>query len=280
LTEKELPFPNQDDLLDLSIIIPAYNEEKRLPSTLKSIHTYMEQRVTWTSSYEILVVDDGSHDDTSLLVFKYAQKSRSTDIRLLKLFRNRGKGGAIARGMLVARGRLLLMADADNATRFSEIENLLSVFRMTDGFPSVMNENKVVIGSRAHLAHTEAVVKRSWIRNLLMKCFHSLVYLLGVKGIGDTQCGFKLFTRRSARILFSQIHVEGWIFDIEILFLAQRLKMEITEIPVGWMEVNGSKVNLIRDSIRMAFDLCILRLNYWSGVWLVDPNPGSVSVKK
>ena len=240
----------------------------------------MEQRVTWRSSYEILVIDDGSHDNTSLLVFKYARKTRSSDIRLLKLFHNRGKGGAIARGMLVARGRLLLMADADNATRFSEIENLLSVFKITDGFSNAMNEDKVVIGSRAHLAHTEAVVKRAWIRNLLMKCFHSLVYLLGVKGIGDTQCGFKLFTRKSAKAIFSQIHVEGWIFDIEVLFLAQHLNMEITEIPVGWMEVNGSKVRLIRDSLRMAFDLCILRLNYWSGVWVVDPKPGLVSIKK
>ncbi|RKP11350.1 hypothetical protein BJ684DRAFT_13038, partial [Piptocephalis cylindrospora] len=125
----------------------------------------------------------------------------------------------------------------------------------------------VAVGSRSHLVQTDAVVKRSMLRNFLMHSFHRFLYLLGVRSIQDTQCGFKLFSRPAAQLLFPSAHVEGWIFDVELLLIAEMSRMAVIEIPVTWHEVGGSKVNLVNDSIQMALDLLILRLNYWLHIW-------------
>ncbi|KAI9485894.1 MAG: nucleotide-diphospho-sugar transferase [Benjaminiella poitrasii] len=216
-------------------------------------------------SYEIIVVDDGSRDNTCEIAMAFAKKMPEVDIRLLALDKNRGKGGAVTQGMLSARGELCLMVDADGATKFSDLGKLLDEMRQIE-----KDGKGVVVGSRSHLVTTEAVVKRSFIRNLLMRGFHTLVYVFGIRGIEDTQCGFKLFTRKSAQIIFPNMHVERWIFDIECLMIAQIQKIPISEIQVTWHEIDGSKVNLMVDSMKMAIDLLLIRLNYIFGLWTVN----------
>ncbi|RKP08482.1 nucleotide-diphospho-sugar transferase [Thamnocephalis sphaerospora] len=264
-----LPLPDIADnaSVTLSVVVPAYNEEERLPLMLDETVGFLDQRKKSQPdfTYEILVVDDGSRDRTSEMALEYAKKHENEHIRVLTLAANRGKGGAVAEGMLRARGERLLFADADGATKFADIEGLESELAKlsSDGLG-------VVVGSRAHMVRTDAVVKRSAIRNFLMHSFHQLLYVLGVREIKDTQCGFKLFTRSAARSIFRNVHVEGWIFDVEVLLIAMHCGIPIGEVPVTWHEIDGSKVSLLRDSIRMALDLFTIRLNYLLGVWAID----------
>ncbi|RKP25751.1 nucleotide-diphospho-sugar transferase [Syncephalis pseudoplumigaleata] len=262
-------MPTPDASLYLSVIVPAYNEERRLGTMLEEtaqfLHEQQQQQPDYT--YEILVVDDGSRDSTSEVALDYARKHPEYAIRVLTLAQNRGKGGAVAEGMMRARGERLLFADADGATKFSDIKAL------EEKLNHISQETKrgVVVGSRAHLVQTDAVVKRSAIRNFLMHSFHQLLYVLGVREIQDTQCGFKLFTRSAARCIFPNVHVEGWIFDVEVLLIAMRCSIPIAEVPVTWHEIDGSKMSLIQDSIQMALDLFTIRLNYMLGVWRIEP---------
>ncbi|KAI9244812.1 nucleotide-diphospho-sugar transferase [Phascolomyces articulosus] len=219
-------------------------------------------------TYEILIVDDGSRDNTIQVALEFAKShDGNVDIRVLGLEKNRGKGGAVTQGMLCARGERCLMVDADGATKFADLQKLEAALdKITkDG-------HGVAVGSRSHLVSTEAVVKRSFVRNFLMRSFHSLVYILGIRGIEDTQCGFKLFTRKSAQLIFPNMHVERWIFDIECLMIAQLQKIPIQEVQVNWHEIDGSKINLMMDSVQMARDLLLIRLNYILGLWTVNSN--------
>ncbi|KAI9141873.1 nucleotide-diphospho-sugar transferase [Paraphysoderma sedebokerense] len=256
--------------LDLTVIFPAYNEVKRLPKTLEETIEYLVSREQKNKKerkgefkWEVIVVDDGSKDETANVAMDVARKLKEGRIKVLKLVKNRGKGGAVTQGVLRSSGKFILFADSDGATLFSDIEKL----------ESEMNKNPkelgVVIGSRSHLVKTEAVVKRSMIRNFLMYSFHSILYVLGIRSIRDTQCGFKLFTRSAAQIIFSNIHVEGWIFDIEVLLIAEMTGIPVKEVTVNWVEVEGSKMSLVRDSIKMLRDLLIIRGCYLLGVWKV-----------
>ncbi|KAK5821316.1 nucleotide-diphospho-sugar transferase [Linnemannia elongata] len=219
-----------------------------------------------TFSYEILIVDDGSQDSTVRVALEMAQKEDIKDIRVLSFEKNRGKGGAVIQGMQYTRGEYILMVDADGATRFSDLDALQVKLTATE-----QDGLGVAVGSRAHMVKTDAVVKRSFIRNFLMYSFHKVVYILGCRGIEDTQCGFKLFSRKAAQAIFPNMHVEGWVFDIEVLMIAQQLRIPIVEVPVAWQEIDGSKVSLMRDSIQMALDLLIIRMNYLSGIWRIRP---------
>jgi dolichyl-phosphate beta-glucosyltransferase len=266
-----LPIPNisQPSSVDLSIVVPAYNEEERLPIMLEDTMAYLTQRQQKQPNftYEILIVDDGSRDRTVEVALDYARKHHNENIRVLILPANRGKGGAVAEGMLRARGEKILFADADGATKFSDIEKLEQELAgiVRRGFG-------VAVGSRAHMVKTDAVVKRSIIRNFLMHGFHRLLYILGVREIQDTQCGFKLFTRPAVKSIFCNVHVEGWIFDVEVLLIAKYCRIPVVEVPVTWHEIDGSKVSLLRDAIRMAIDLFTIRINYFTGIWSIDPN--------
>jgi dolichyl-phosphate beta-glucosyltransferase len=173
----------------------------------------------------------------------------------------------LRQGMLVARGRLILMMDADAATEIEDLNTLEARLWEVTGEDGL----GMAVGSRAHLVDTDAVVKRSAFRNFLMRGFHMLVYVLGVRHVGDTQCGFKLFTRRAALGVFRNMHVEGWIFDIEVLLIAARLRVPVVEVPVNWQEIEGSKVDPMLDSVRMAKDLLLIRLNYTLRRWQVAP---------
>ncbi|KAJ1970328.1 dolichyl-phosphate beta-glucosyltransferase [Dimargaris xerosporica] len=218
-------------------------------------------------SYEILVVDDGSKDETTQVALDYARKHRLNNLRVITFEHNRGKGGAVTQGFLHARGEYILFADADGATEFRDVSKLIS---QLDAIAT--NKMGIAVGSRSHLQGSDAVVKRSWLRTVLMRSFHAFVYVFGIREIEDTQCGFKLFTRRAAQAIFSNIHVERWIFDIEVLVLARMFGIPVTEVPVTWREIAGSKMSLMRDSIQMATDLLLLRLNYFFGVWKASTN--------
>lgn len=261
------PLPSIDDVasLDLSIIIPAYNETKRLPSMLSSTLEHLASFPKRT--FEILIVDDGSSDSTATFALKLAvEQYPKADIRVVQLERNRGKGGAVRHGMLHARGMRLLMADADGASRFADVELLLGAL---DDLAPVGTEGAlgIAIGSRAHLVNTAAVVKRSLLRNFLMYGLHTVLRIAGVGHIRDTQCGFKLFSRAAARALFPRQHLSTWIFDVELLLLARTLQIPVAEVPVTWHEVAGSKLSVVRDSLQMLRDLLVLRANQLLRRW-------------
>ena len=212
-------------------------------------------------SFELIVVDDGSVDGTATVVLEYTNRYGANTVRLCKLVANNGKGGAVRKGMLRARGRYLLMADADGATEFSDLERLERGMKLIekDGFG-------VVVGSRAHLAQ-ESHAERTLLRSFLMHGFHFLVYVLCVKGIHDTQCGFKLFTRKAARKCFTNLHIQRWAFDCEVLFVARRAGIPIKEEAVRWQEIEGSKLNVATATIQMLRDLTLIRIGYTLRIW-------------
>jgi dolichyl-phosphate beta-glucosyltransferase len=230
--------------LFLSVIIPAYNEASRLPPYLDEIVAYLHQQ---DIAYEIIVVDDGSSDATAEVVGRFIRDNGR--IRLVRLPGNRGKGHAVKTGMLRASGRLRLFADADGATPISELEKLR---RAVEGGADV------AIASRA-LKDDSCTVHAHLHRKVLGRIFHCIVTALTVKGIRDTQCGFKLFTAETANAVFSLQRIDDFGFDVEVLYLCQRNGYRIAEVPVNWTDIAGSKVNLIRDSLRMFADTFKIR---------------------
>jgi len=264
-TNERILFPSllrDEASLYLSVIVPAFNEENRLPKMLNESIDYLENRCLNKSSftYEIIIVDDGSDDTTSEVALDYVKKYGTNKIRVLTLEKNRGKGGAVRLGMLSSRGQLLLFADADGATKFSDFDKL----------ETFMNENKdcdrpaIAIGSRAHL-QDESIAARSLFRTILMYGFHFGVWFLAVRTIKDTQCGFKLFGRDIAKLLFTHIHVEKWAFDVELLLIAEKLNCNISEIAVNWTEIDGSKVVPFWSWLQMGKDVAIISLKYTIG---------------
>lgn len=218
-------------------------------------------------TYELIIVSDGSRDDTVQVAQSYCKTVGSSRVRVLDLERNRGKGGAVRLGVQSARGRLILFADADGATHFPDLDKLLAAIEPhTQGDA---NAEVLAIGSRAHL-EDESIAERSLFRTVLMRGFHLLVWLFAVRGIRDTQCGFKLFTRPAARTLFSLMHVERWAFDVELLFVAQHYRMPIEEIAVRWTEIDGSKVTPVWSWLEMGLDLFLIWFRYAIGAWSLE----------
>ncbi|KAM9729732.1 dolichyl-phosphate beta-glucosyltransferase [Menidia menidia] len=268
--EKE-PFPSLHDphSRELSVVIPAYNEELRMPVMLDEAIEYLENRQKRTPSftYEVIVVDDGSRDKTTEVALNYMKKYSAEKVRVLTLVKNRGKGGAVRMGTLSSRGKLILMADADGATKFADIEKVEAGLKELNPGP----ENLAIsCGSRAHLEET-SVAQRSVFRTFLMYGFHFLVWFFCVRGIRDTQCGFKLFTRDAALKTFSSLHVERWAFDVELLYIAQCFKIPIAEVAVNWTEIEGSKLVPFWSWLQMGLDLIFIRLRYITGAWKLQP---------
>ncbi|KAG5965208.1 hypothetical protein E4U58_002910 [Claviceps cyperi] len=319
----------------LSVVFPAYNEEKRIIPTLEEAVDYLDEHVgrhtdakastlphggrrhhrvssssdstpsRQTSGYEILIVNDGSCDKTVEVALDFARKRGLHDIlKVVSLVKNRGKGGSVTHGLRHVRGEYVLFADADGASRFSDVGKLI------EGCEEVVDGSLrgVAIGSRAHLVGSEAVVKasqylrrrndqaretpkspssRSALRNFLMRSFHLVLTILtppATSRIRDTQCGFKLFTREALPHIVPYMHTEGWIFDIEMLMLAESAPatpvlgsdgsvigtspgIKVAEVPIEWHEVGGSKLNVIQDSIKMALGLAVLRASWMMGVY-------------
>jgi len=239
-----LQAPDDRDGLLLSIVIPAYNERQRLPATvLETIRWCHVQAVR----YEIIIVDDGSTDDTLGLGQLLEQHDRN--LRTLAC-PHKGKGAAVRMGMLNARGRYVLFMDADGATPLSEIPRLLMA--LEKGY-------QIAIGSRVPQNPGDVTVETSLHRKIIGRVFALFVNVLAVSGIGDTQCGFKMFRRDVIKPLFSRQRLDGFAFDVELLYIAKQLHMSIAEIPVNWRNQEGSKVRLVADSIKMLRDLSRIR---------------------
>jgi dolichyl-phosphate beta-glucosyltransferase len=229
----------------LAIIIPAYNEQERLGPTLARIAEYAR---TLDFDTEIWVVNDGSSDDTAKLVKCVAESEPL--VHLLDCEQNQGKGAAVRRGMLEIDAEWLLMSDADLATPIEELDKL---------WPHVNEQTPIAIGSRP-LKESELEVRQPWYREFMGRAFNLAVRTLGIKGIADTQCGFKLYRQDVARDIFSRSKIDGFGFDFEVLMIARDLGYAIAEVPIRWQHKEGSKVNLLRDGVRMLRELMLLRV--------------------
>jgi dolichyl-phosphate beta-glucosyltransferase len=245
---------------ELSVIIPAYNEGKRLGRGLARIREYFASQPIGAAGIEIIVVDDGSTDDTAQIAQDWTREIPS--LRLVSNGRNRGKGYSVRHGMLEARGRVALFTDADLSSPIEESEKLLS---------AICTGNDVAIGSRA-IDRSLISVRQSRLREIAGMIFNSFVRLLTGLDLHDTQCGFKAFARERCRIVFEQQRIERFGFDPEILFLARRHGLRTAEVPVRWAHDPGTKVHMIRDSLLMFGDLVYIRWN-----WLVGRYPKQLS---
>jgi len=238
---------------ELSIIIPAYNEEKRLSGTLTRIRDYFDAHPPGPGGIEIIVVNDGSTDGTARLVEDRAREMPS--LRLVSNGENRGKGYSVRHGMLEARGRVALFTDAYLSSPMEECEKLLKAIRVG---------NEVAIGSRA-LNRSLIAVHQSRFREIAGMIFNGFVRLFTGLPFEDTQCGFKAFVRERSRIVFEQQRTERFGFDPEILFLAQRHGLRSVEVPVRWAHDPATKVRVLRDSLLMFSDLIYIRWNVLMG---------------
>ncbi|HXW61022.1 MAG TPA: dolichyl-phosphate beta-glucosyltransferase [Candidatus Acidoferrales bacterium] len=234
---------------DLSIVIPAYNEEQRLGKALEHISDYFRGR----EGIEIVVVDDGSTDETVRVANEWARKIPS--IRLLSNGQNRGKGYSVRHGMAEARGRITLFTDADLSAPIPESEKL---------FAALEAGHDVAIGSRA-IDRSLIAVHQSRLREIAGIVFNGLVRLATGLPFQDTQCGFKAFVREPCRIVFEQQRIERFGFDPEVLFLAKRHGLRIAEIPVRWAHDPATKVDVLRDSLLMIAELIYIRWNWLLG---------------
>lgn len=217
---------------ELSLIIPAYNEAVRLPPFLDSALAWLAAS---KMSHEVIVVDDGSTDGMAALL----EMRSDPRFVLIRQPANRGKGAAVRTGMQAARGRVRMFADADGATTMEELPALLG---------AVNAGADIAIASREG---GNKVVKVSAVRKFLGRWFNRVVRMGAVRGLRDTQCGFKLYANARAWGLFELAREDGYAFDVEVLFLAQKHGLKIAEVPVNWTEIPGSKVSVWRDGMRM-----------------------------
>lgn len=234
---------------DLSIVIPCYNEARRLPGTLWDIYGYLAHS---NMEVEVLVVDDGSTDDTVYVARQMAAHMPQLHVR--SLGQNYGKGRAVQYGMLTATGRHILFMDADNATSISELVKLLPYAAVHD----------VVIGSR-YAPGSDVVIRQPWYRRLVSRLGNGLIRLLLVKRIRDTQCGFKLFHSNAAKDIFSRLRTKGFGFDIEALAIAQHLGYRVKEVGVVWYDSAESRFRPVRDAWRTLKELA--RITYRQLIW-------------
>ncbi len=231
--------------IHLSVVIPAFNEERRIGRTLEIVSAYL---LAQQYRSELIVVNDGSADRTAEIV---SACEYGMPIRLLVHERNQGKGASVRDGMLASRGAHVLFSDADLSTPIEEVGKFWSKF--SDGAD-------VVIGSRA-LPDSEILERQPKYREFMGRVFNVFVQSLAIRGISDTQCGFKAFTHNAAQTIFSRQRIMGWGFDAELLFIARRHGLQIAQVPVRWINSRDSRINSIRDSYRMFAELLIIRKN-------------------
>lgn len=231
--------------MNLSVVIPAFNESLRLAPTLRRVVEYLKQSGL---RYEVLVVDDGSTDGTS----EVARQFESEGVRVLRQEVNRGKGAVLKAGVLESRGREVLLCDADLSTPIEDVERLRPH----------LAEAELVLGSRA-VAGSQIEQHQPFYREMMGRTFNLIVRLMGVRGLRDTQCGFKLLDGDVARQLFAELQIQRFAYDVELVWLARRHGYRVAEVGVRWQDSPSSKVNPLTDSFRMFLDVLSLRLRDW-----------------
>ncbi len=234
----------------LSVIVPAYNEERRLPESLRRIAGYLGKQ-GYTS--EVIVVDDGSEDGTAQVA-----EEMMAELPILSLIRteHQGKGHAVKMGMLAGRGEYLFICDADLSMPIEELYKFL---------PPVLEGYDVAIASR-EIPGARRYDEPSH-RHFMGRVFNWMVRLFAVRGFQDTQCGFKCFRREAARDVFTYQTMDGWGFDVEVLFIAQKRGCVIVEVPINWYYSANSRIHPVRDSIGMFTEVLKIRLNDWKGLY-------------
>jgi dolichyl-phosphate beta-glucosyltransferase len=240
----------------LSIVIPAYNEEARLPDTLRQLADYAAA-TGWT--WEIRVVDDGSTDGTRAVV---EAVGRTEPRVVLQAEPHRGKGGAVKAGLVAASGRYRFLCDADLSMPVAEIARFL---------PPALTGADVAIGTRE--GHAARRIGEPFRRHLIGRFFNRTVKLLVLGGFEDTQCGFKMFTAAAAESIFPTVTVDGWAFDIEALVIARTRGLRLVEVPIEWHYRERSQVRMLRDGVGMFADLLRIRRRAARGDY-ARPGPG------
>lgn len=233
--------------MKISVIVPTYNEEALIQDTIQQTAAFLQEKY---DSYEIIIADDGSFDSTLSIVRSLARKN--AHIKVLTSNQNYGKGYAVRRGMLLAQGDYALFMDADLSTPLDEISNLL------DG----MNRNNadIGIGSRA-LKESRLIKPQRGLRQTMGRIFNFLFQMILVRGIEDSQCGFKCFRKEICKTVFAKTFIRGFCFDAEILFIAKKKGFSIFELPIKWINCEDSRVNIISGSVNMLVDIFNIRLN-------------------
>ena len=247
--------PGRSSEVVLSLVIPAYNESARLPATLQAVLSLLRSR---SEAFEVLVVDDGSTDDTAELVQRLCREA--SEVRLLRHPTNFGKGAAVRNGMLNARGEYILFTDADLSAPIVEAERLLEPLK---------NGYDVAFGSRG-LRPEWINQRQSRFREAAGRLFN--FWTRGIAGLDfrDTQCGFKAFSRQAAETIFARQRISGFGFDVEVLYLARKFGYRVLEVPVHWAHSEGSTVHMLRDSVRMFLDLLRIRWNNRRGKYALE----------
>lgn len=242
----------------LSIVIPAYDEGERLAASLDKIASYLDAA---RIDAEIVVVDDGSKDKTAILAEKALSGRRG---RVVRNGENRGKGHAVRRGVFEAKGRFVLLTDADLSTPIEQHAKLAALLRDRD--------LDVVIGSRA-LPGSDVQVRQGWLRQTMGRSFNVLIRAMTGLPFRDTQCGFKLMDRERVLPLFDKMVVDRFAFDVELLFLCNRFGLSVADVPVIWRNAAGSKVSLIGDPANMVLDVVRVRWRFRRGLY--NPEEGA-----
>ncbi|MDP6580913.1 MAG: glycosyltransferase family 2 protein [Vicinamibacterales bacterium] len=241
-----------EDAVHLSVVIPAFEEAKRIGPTLLQVRAYLDDQ---PFASEVVVVVDGGRDGTLELV-----RAATTDwptCRVLNNPTNQGKGHAVRRGMLSARGRYLLFSDADLSTPIAEVKRLMAPLEAG---------RDIAIGSRA-LADSDVRVRQAWWRQAMGRVFNQIVRRVAVPDIRDTQCGFKCFRREAGRRVFARQRTTRFSFDVELLWIARKLGYQVVEVPVTWVNDPSSRVHPVRDSLSMLVDLARLRYHDLRGAY-------------
>lgn len=241
--------------IELSVVIPVFNEEKRVKKTLQESFLYLRVK---KMTAEIIVVDDGSRDKTIQVVSQFKKLSTAKQkLRILKHPTNKGKGAAVRTGALAAQGQVVLYMDADNATPLSEFEKFKA---------DLKKGVDVIVGSRA-VDRKQVKVRQPLHRELIGRIGNVIIQLLLVPGIGDTQCGFKAFSQKAAQVIFPLQTIERFGFDVELLYLVRKYRFSMVERSVIWRDDPNTRVNALRDSIRTFAELFIIRWNNIKGVY-------------
>ncbi len=255
-TSEQIMSALDEYLCELSVIIPAYNEEKRIKKTVEFTLQFLnEQKI----EHEIIVVDDGSTDQTKQVI--EGVRKNTGNIRFIELEKNCGKGCAVKKGVESSNGRYILFTDADNST---PIEEFIKLFKK-------MRDSKanIAIGSR-YLQESDVQIRQPGYRIFIGRMCNFLIRLFVITGFQDTQCGFKLFEHEAAKTVFSYQKVKRFAFDIEILVIAKNKGYKVVEVPVSWLNSLESRVRPFKDSLRTLRDLVYIKLNLWSGRYTGD----------